>query len=200
MMPPTRGALFTVRRRIGLARHGHELLKRKHDVLIIEFFKILKLVRKEREALQREYTRAANMLAQARALESDLRIQSASLAVQRMAPVELNVTNIAGVRIPDITMTQTAAEDGGAAVQLYDSLLLQDVGTAYRNVLDRIVRVAAREAALRKVLFEIGKVKRRTKALSDIVIPDLEHENAHIVNALDEREREEFLRVKLRLG
>ncbi|HIH24319.1 TPA: V-type ATP synthase subunit D [Candidatus Woesearchaeota archaeon] len=196
MMPPTRGALFTVRRRIGLARHGHDLLKRKHDALIIEFFKLLKLVRRERDALQQEYTRASNMLAQARALESDLRIRSASLAVQRMAPVELRMKNIAGVRIPDII----APPADNTTVQLYDSLLLQDVGTAYRKVLDRIVRVAAREAALRKVLFEIGKVKRRTKALSDIVIPDLEHENAHIVNALDEREREEFLRVKLRLG
>lgn len=191
MMPPTRAALITVRRQIAIARHGHDMLKRKQDALVLEFFKLLKLVAKEREELLREHTRAARMLAQARALESDLRIRSASLAVQRAAPVMLRVRNIAGVRIPEIERTQEAD-----ASPLYDSLLLQDVGGAYRRVVERVVRVAARETAMRKVLLEIRKVKRRTRALSDVVIPRLETERGRIMAALDEREREDLLRVR----
>lgn len=194
MMPPTRGSLHLARKQILLARRGYELLKRKQDALIMEFFKLLKLVLLEREALQREYARAAHMLAEARALESDLRIKSAALAVQEIAPLTLSVRNIAGVRLPEIA--QDAANSNAAKEPVYDSLLLQDVGHAYRNVVERTLRVAARETALRKVLIEIRRVKRRTKALSEIVIPRLESEMQRILLALDEREREDFLRIR----
>jgi V/A-type H+-transporting ATPase subunit D len=193
MIPPTRSHLQRLRRQLLVARHGHALLKRKQDALLLEFYKLWRLALAQRRQLQEEHARAARLLAQARALESDLRIKAAALAVQEAAPVQITVRNVAGVRLPEL---------GGVAeraVPRYDSLLLQDVGAAYFRVIEAVVRLAARETALRKVLLEIKRVKRRTKALEEVVIPRLQEERQYVVLSLDEREREEFLRIRKRI-
>lgn len=128
---------------------------------------------------------------QARALESDLRIKAAALSIRQSSPVELTVKNIAGVRVPDIKKIDREQEH-----PLYDTLLLQDVGTAYEQVVDDVLTIAAKETALKKILNEIKKTKRRAHSLEHIFIPQLEQSVAYIQFTLEERERESFSLLK----
>jgi V/A-type H+/Na+-transporting ATPase subunit D len=189
---PTRSELLRTKKRIKLAKKGHELLKRKQDSLIIEFFKLLKEIKEQQEQLQGQYGRSLRMMSEARALESDLRIRAASLAVQEAAPVQLQVKNIAGVKVPVITATRESEQP------IYDSIMLQDVGSAFLEVVHLITALAAKETALRKILLEIKKTKRRAHALQHILIPQLEGAKSHIQFELEERERENFSRLKRR--
>jgi V/A-type H+-transporting ATPase subunit D len=190
---PTRSEFLRTRKRILLAKKGHDLLKKKQDSLIIEFFKLLKEVKADRDALQTQYATALRKSNEARALESDLRIQAAALAVQQVAPVTLKIRNIAGVKVPSITR-----ESSDAVHPAYDSLLLQDVGNAYLDVVEYVLSLAAKETALRKLLIEIRKTKRRAHALEHILIPQLTAAKKHIQFELEERERENFSRLKRR--
>lgn len=187
---PTRNELLKAKRRILLARKGHELLKKKQDSLIMEFFSLLKEVKGKREQLQKAYASAARKLKEARALESDLRMKAVAMAVTRHAPLTLETRNIAGVRLPQITLEK---EQG---IAVYDSLLTQDVGQAYQGVIRQAVDLAAQEAALRKLLIEIKKVKRRAYSLEHRFIPDMQAAVQHVRFSLEEREREEFSRLK----
>lgn len=159
----------------------------------MEFFRLLKDVKEHRDQLQERYERAQRLMDQTRALESDLRIESAALAIQQGAPIELNMKNIAGVRIPTISAKEQAHD-----FPLYPNMAIQDLGLAYREVTDMILKLAARETALRKMLSEIRKTKRRTNALEHILIPKLEFSLRQIQSNLEEREREEFSRLKQR--
>ena len=188
---PTRSELLRLKKRITLAKKGHELLKKKQDSLIIEFLKLLKEIKEEERALHREYTRALLQMNRARALESDLNIKASTIAVQEAAPVEIDIRNIAGVKVPAIR--QPARER-----PTYDSLLLQEVGTAYMSVLEMAIALSAKETALRKLLLEIRKTKRRAHALEEIFIPELLATRNRIVMNLEERSREEFTRLKMR--
>jgi len=190
---PTRGELMRTRKRIALAKRGHELLKRKQDSLVIEFFKLLKDVKAGHEALRSEHARAQRMMSEARALESDLTIKASALDVQKTAPIAIAVRNIAGVRVPSITRLGSVP-----AKPVHESLMLQDVGNGYSDVVELILLLAAKETALRKVLLEIKKTKRRANALEEVFIPELERVRLHITFELEERGREEFTRLKKR--
>ncbi len=190
---PTRSELLKLKKRIVLAKKGHELLKKKQDSLIIEFFKLLKEVKERHRALQETYASASRQMDHARALESDLRIKAAAIAVQEAAPVQLDIRNIAGVRVPMVTRIEQERER-----PLYDTLLLQETGGAYSKVLELVIDLAAKETALRKLLIEIRKTKRRAHALEHIFIPELIATRDRIVMNLEERSREEFTRLKMR--
>ena len=190
---PTRSELFRVRKRAKLARKGHDLLKKKQDALLLEFFRLLKESRERHDALQSAYLDADRRMREARALESDLRIRAAALAVAEGAPARNAVRNVAGVRVPEIRR-----EPGVRAGPVADTLLIQDLGLRYGVVVDRVLEAAARETALRRVLAEIKRVKRRSLALEKILIPRLQSQESRIRLELEERGREEFVRLKKR--
>jgi V/A-type H+/Na+-transporting ATPase subunit D len=190
---PTRSELLRTKKRIVLAKKGHELLKKKQDSLVIEFFRLLKEVRTLHLQLQERYASASRQLDQARALESDLRIKAAAIAVRQAAPIEVQLKNIAGVKVPQISRVEQSRDTTS-----YDSLMLQDVGTAYIGVIELVLQIAAMETALRKILIEIKKTKRRAHALDHILIPELMHTKGYIQFQLEERAREEFTRLKRR--
>ena len=189
----TRSELLKTRKRIKLAKKGHELLKKKQDSLMIEFFKLLKDVKAQRDTLQAHYVLAIRRMNEARALESDLRLRAASLAVKQSAPLRLEIRNVAGVKLPQITLLHDERE-----YPTYTSIMLQDVGTAYQKVIEDVLALAAKETALRKLLIEIKKVKRRAHALEHVLLPQLKEVAKHIQFELEERAREEFSRLKRR--
>jgi V/A-type H+/Na+-transporting ATPase subunit D len=188
---PTRSELLKLKKRIVLAKKGHELLKKKQDSLIIELFRLLREIREQQKDLRLKYASAVLQMNKARSLESDLRIKAAAIAVQETAPVDLGVKNIAGVKVPVLKHEERASPR-------YDSLLLSQTGGAYLDVLDLAMNLAAKETALRKLLLEIRKTKRRAHALEQIFIPELLAAKARITSELEERAREEFTRLKRR--
>lgn len=189
----TRSELLRLKRKGALASKGHDLLKKKQDSLMLEFFRLLKEVRSARGDLQERYSRAQRMINRARAVESDLDIKAAALCVPQVAPFRVEVKQLAGVKIPTIVIEREQPE-----LPLFDSIMLQEVGEAYRKVIEGILQLAARETALRKVLLEIRKTKRRSQALENVLIPRLESAAKRVMLELEERSREEFSRLKRR--
>ncbi|MBV6343598.1 V-type ATP synthase subunit D, partial [Candidatus Magnetobacterium casense] len=94
---PTRSELIELKKRIALAKNGHKLLKKKRDGLILEFFQILKDVKKERAEVADIYRKAAHRMNVARMLESDIKIKSIALATSEKASVAVSKKNIMGV-------------------------------------------------------------------------------------------------------
>ena len=98
---PTRSELLKTKKRIVLAKKGHELLKKKQDSLVIEFFRLLKEIKEQEKELQAKYVQALRRMSQARALESDLTIKAAALAVQQSKgkrAATVRITHAAGCR------------------------------------------------------------------------------------------------------
>lgn len=194
---PTRSELLLLKKRIRLARTGHNLLKKKRDGLILEFFNVLKLAKDVRKNLVAAYNVALQKVNIARAIDGDLAIKSISLALKSLPIVEVATKNIMGVKVPKISFPEFRKSifERGYGITSASSKI-DEAAIAYEMVTEKIVKAAEVELTLRKLLREIEKTKRKVNALELITIPRLEQTAKYIRFRLEEMERENFSRLK----
>jgi V/A-type H+-transporting ATPase subunit D len=194
---PTRMELLKAKARIKLAKNGHKLLKQKRDALILEFFKILKKAQDLRTELNDSMTEAYSSMAIAQAHHGLADIEAAALSVKKISGVNIEVRNIMGVKIPRIEATQT--ERGllkrGYSV-LGTSAKIDEAADNFEKATDLILKVAETENAIRKLIREIEKTKRRVNALEFVLIPRLTDQAKLISFRLEEMERDSFVMLK----
>jgi V/A-type H+-transporting ATPase subunit D len=100
-----------------------------------------------------------------------------------------------GVRVPVLTVEQQSPE---LPYSLADSSAKFDVmGERFKEALNAIVRLAEIESTVKRLALEIEKTKRRVSALETIVIPRLDATARFVKLALEERDREDFVRLKM---
>lgn len=195
---PTRSELIALKKKIKLARSGYNLLKKKRDGLILEFFEVLKKVKESRSELTGIYKEALYKMSITRTVDNDLHIKAIALAIQQSPEVSIAEKNVMGLRVPRIsasTVEKHFMERGYGL--LSSSISIDEAATAYEKVVDRVIVAAEVETTLKKLLREIEKTKRKVNALEQIVIPRMESSAAYIRMRLEEMERENFSRLKM---
>ena len=193
---PTRSELMELKKKIKLAKSGYNLLKKKRDGLILEFFEILKKVKNLRNEIVADYIIALQKMNLARIIESDLTLKSAALAISQRPEINVGKKNIMGVIVPkvdDIKLQKKALERGYG---VFTSVSVDETALQYEKVVEKIVKAAEVETSMRKLLQEIEKTKRRVNALEFEVIPRMEKTRAFISLRLEEVERENIFRMK----
>lgn len=191
---PTRMELMKIKDRKKLAVKGHKLLKQKRDALIMEFFKIFSKASDLREKLNEELYNAYQHMALLELRHGPLVLNIAAEGVDEPYAIQVKERNVMGVRIPEIKREKVS--------ELAYSTLATDysVDEAVKNfskILDMIIMLAETENALKRIIKEIEKTKRRVNALEYIVIPKLEEEGNQISLRLEEMEREGFFVLKM---
>ena len=194
---PTRMELIKLKKRIILAQSGYNLLKKKRDGLILEFFEVLKKVKSLRADLAKAYGDALSHINIARTLEGDIKVRSLALAVKDKPLIEIQTKNIMGVTVPKIHAKYSEKhflERGYGAMS--SSAVIDKAAQSFDQVVIKIIEAAEVETALKKLLVEIEKTKRRVNALEFEVIPKLKKQKAFIQMRLEEMERENVFRMK----
>ncbi len=193
---PTRSELLKLKKQIKLANSGYNLLKKKRDGLILEFFEILKKAKTLREELVNEYKIALEKMNIARTFEGDLKVKSVAMAIKDIPDVKLATKNIMGVKVPKIESSEIKKAFMERGYGIYNSSAIDEAATAYEKVVEKIILAAEVETSMRKLLNEIEKTKRRVNALEFVVIPNLDGIKAFIQLRLEEMERENIFRMK----
>jgi len=70
----------------------------------------------------------------------------------------------------------------------------------FTKALDTIARLAEIENAVLRLAAEVRRTQRRVNALDKIFIPDYKETVAYIEDVLEEREREQFVIMKMAKG
>ena len=194
---PTRSELLQLKKKIKLAKTGNNLLKKKRDGLILEFFSILKAAKDVRKELIASYAAALHKINISRAIDGDLAIKSISLALKSLPIVDVATKNIMGVKVPKISfgeVKKSVFERGYGITSA--TAKIDEAALAYETVVDKVLAAAEIELTLKKLLKEIEKTKRKVNALELLTIPRLEKSAAYIRFRLEEIERENFSRLK----
>ena len=193
---PTRSELLKLKKQIKLAKSGYNLLKKKRDGLILEFFEVLKKAKTLREELVNEYKIALEKINIARTLEGDLKLKSTAMAIKDIPDIKLTTKNIMGVKVPKIESSEIKKAFMERGYGVYNSSSIDEAAGAYEKVVEKIILAAEVETSMRKLLNEIEKTKRRVNALEFVVIPKLDKVRSFIQFRLEEMERENIFRMK----
>jgi len=193
----TRLELIETRGKIRLAEKGRKLLTQKRDVLVLEFFKILKEAKDLRTELNSRMASAFEALAMARAYHGVLEVENIALAVEKAPLILVESKNVMGVQIPRIkgSYVSKSLSDRGYSIQ-GSSAKIDEAASAFEKSLEIIIKLAETENALKRLIKEIEKTKRKVNALDYIMIPNLKKNQAYILLRLEEMEREQFMSLK----
>ncbi len=197
---PTRMELIKTKERIALAGKGHKLLKQKRDALILEFFKILKKSQDLRGELAKKMATAYHSVALSQIYHSFHELQNVSLSMKKDISVDIEVKNVMGVKIPYLT-NEVDPNSFSTTTQFYSvgstSAKIDNAVVQFNEVLDLVVKLAETETAIKRLITEIEKTKRRVNALEFILIPRLNEQKRSISFRLDEMERDSFVSLKV---
>lgn len=189
--------LINTRKSMLLASKGHSLLKRKREVLVIEFLKLLKESTNDRAYLQEMLQRAYKSVTVASTYVGDFELQQVANYVKEPKPVAISVKNIMGVKIPEIERSRESVDilDRGYSI-ISTSIAVDDVNESFNEAINTVIDIAKREQGLKRLVVEIDKVKRRVNALEYILMPNLDRQARYISMRLNEMERDTFSALK----
>ncbi|HEU4798828.1 MAG TPA: V-type ATP synthase subunit D [bacterium] len=194
---PTRMNLLQRKQQAQIAGQGVDLLKRKRDALVADFFNIVRQSLAARERLTKACEKAYVMLALAKAWEGRESLEAAAMADRREVLVNIEVRNVWGTKIPEVEVKEvrrSLLERGHNPATT--SARTVESATDFEEVLRAILEVAATEIKLKKIGEEIKKTTRRVNALEQVVIPRLRSEIRFITAVLEQRAREDVFRLK----
>ena len=194
---PTRMNLLARRSQARLARQGADLLNRKKDALLHEFFALVGVVYELRtrltETLRREMTEAVI----AEAVHGSHALAAAAAAAHADLQVTLTPRSLWGVRIVDLQHDyQPRGLLAGPASPRSTALAVDEVAAGFERIVRDMLDLAPRELRLRRIGEDIRRTNRRINALEQQVIPRLEAQARQITQILEERARDDVIRLK----
>lgn len=194
---PTRMNMLALKAQAGLAIQGVDLLKRKRDALVAEFFAIVKKTLTAREELAGSCGAAYRSLILVKAYEGKEAVESLALAGKREIVLDVKTRSVWGVKIPEIgELDFVRGPLGRGYSPTGASLRAELTAKQFERILSLLVAIAGIEARLRRVGAEIKKATRRVNALEQVVIPRTQAQIRFIRGVIEQREREDIFRLK----
>ena len=190
---PTRMNLLARRGQYALATRGVNLLQKKRDALVQEFFTLVQAALEARRQLNEAGREAHMALILAKSFDGPQAVEILSLSVPGVSNVRVELENIWGTRVPDLT----ADWPPGAVVSpLFVGGQTLAAQAAFRKLGRALLRASNTESRLRRIGEEIKKTARRVNALELAVIPGLRSQIRYIRQVLDQQEQEDIFRLK----
>ena len=192
---PTKGNLNAAKRSRALADNGYELMDRKRNILIRE---IMDLIDEAESLQQRIDSTFSEAYASMRLAEISMGGSAESGA--NVVPIDdsfsIRFRSVMGVELP-VVSAEPEEPSGPPYGLAFTSSDLDDAYFKFAEVKDLIRELAETENCIYRLAYAIKKAQKRANALQNIVIPGLDSEIARISDALEEKEREEFVRLKV---
>ncbi|MBI5788482.1 MAG: V-type ATP synthase subunit D [Candidatus Schekmanbacteria bacterium] len=196
---PTRMNLLAKKAQIKLAKQGVDLLKKKRDALVKEFFAIVQILLEARKKLEKTAGNAYRSLMIAKGIDGDQALNSAAAAGKRDVKIGIDRKILWGLEIPEvhkegINFRRELLGRGYSITGV--SARVDMAGENFEEILNQLLDIASVEVHLKRLGQEIKKTSRRVNALEQTLVPRLTSQTRFIKNALEERAREDTFRLK----
>ena len=190
---PTKGNLMAAKRSRTLAQTGYELMDRKRNILVREMMALLDDASAVQKGIDEVFRSAYAALARAN-IELGLCDRIAE-GVEPDNSLDIRWRSVMGVELPHIPGRSPAPRpDYGFA---YTSPAFDLAYIEFARVKDLVRKLAEIETSIYRLAEAIKKSQKRANALKNIVIPNFDSTIRIITEALEEKEREEFVRLKV---
>jgi V/A-type H+-transporting ATPase subunit D len=192
---PTKSNLISAQGSLDLSQKAYELLDRKRNVLIREMMNLIDEARDIQERIGSTFATAYQALQMANITMGISTVEDISLSIPEEMGVEILFKSVMGVEIPKIRYNK---EDLKAHYSFFHTSSAMDVALHNFQIVKYLIfELAEIETSIYKLASEVKKTQKRTNALQNIQIPKYKDLVKFIQDALEEKDREDFFRLKM---
>lgn len=192
---PTKANLIKAKGRLNFSEKGYDLLDKKRTILIQEIMQLVKeaeLIEKEIGQMFREAYEALQQVCISMGLNH---LEEFTLSVVPEMSFEIRAKSVMGVDIPEVIYTEKNGKILSSG--FYENNPALDIAIRkFNDVKYLSYHLAQVETTAYKLSLEIKKTQKSANALDKIQIPRLKEEIKYIQDTIEEKEREEFFRLK----
>ena len=192
---PTKGNLIVAKNTLALCRQGYELLDKKRNILVREMMGLVEKARKIQDQILETFQEAYRALQLANVTMGISVIEQIGYAVPEENGVRIREQSVMGVEIPTVSLEETELQPR-YGFRMTNSTL-DAARQKFEKVKYLVAELAEIENAVYRLATNIRRTQKRTNALKNIMIPRYEEATKQIANVLEEKEREEFSRLKV---
>ncbi|MDT7891823.1 MAG: V-type ATP synthase subunit D [Thermoproteota archaeon] len=191
---PTKINLIRLRRSLAFARRVKKILEDKREVILHELEKLIDEISEESKKVWDSLFEAYDALYSAYMSMGPLNVNSLAITTPQKLAIEMKEENLMGVKVPRIKLVNL--EKNPQYGFLDSSSALDKAVKKFQEILPMLISNAEKENAIYRLAEELKKTQRQVNALKYVIIPNYEKMIYNIGNALEEREREDFVRLK----
>lgn len=193
---PTKGNLILAKNSLVFSKQGYELMDKKRNILIRELMELIDSAKDIQAELDETFSAAYRALQKANIEMGIYNVEELSHAIPEENSIRIKTRSIMGTEIPLVEYDEK--KDTTPSYGFYDTRLSLDEACKHFNkVKELTIRLSMIENAAYRLATNIKKTQKRANALKNITIPYYSTLTVTIANALEEKEREEFTRLKV---
>ena len=192
---PTKGNLMLAKNSLALAHQGYDLMDKKRNILLQELMSLIDEAKEIQEKIDTTFTKAYACLQRANIEHGISKVQELAYTVPIEESIRIQTRSIMGTEIPHVKYDAKQNDLTYSFSTTHESI---DIAReAFREVKDLTIKLSMVENAAYRLATNIKKTQKRANALKNITIPMYSTLVYTINNALEEKEREEFTRLKV---
>ena len=192
---PTKGNLMLAKNSLALARQGYDLMDKKRNILLKELMSLIDEAKDIQEEIDQTFTKAYACLQRANIEHGISKVRELAFTVPIEDSIRIQTRSIMGTEIPHVKYD---AKQNDLTYSFSTTRESIDIAReAFREVKDLTIKLSMVENAAYRLATNIKKTQKRANALKNITIPMYSNLVYTISNALEEKEREEFTRLKV---
>ena len=192
---PTKGNLMLAKNSLALARQGYDLMDKKRNVLLKELMALIDEAKEIQEQIDSTFTKAYACLQRANIEHGISKVQQLAFTVPIEESIRIQTRSIMGTEIPHVKYDE---KENNLTYSFSTTSESIDIAReAVREVKDLTIKLSMVENSAYRLASNIKKTQKRANALKNITIPMYTNLVHNINNALEEKEREEFTRLKV---
>jgi V/A-type H+/Na+-transporting ATPase subunit D len=192
---PTKSNLLVLKKQLAFAEEGYDLLEQKRQILIFELMSRLSRARDAEQNVAEAIRRAFAALREAQLDSGSDVIDRTALAVKMDHQIDISDQHLMGMKIPRLTVRteQVSVQFGVGGTSANTDVAM----SRFVEVLPLLAELAELENTVMRLARELRKTQRRCNALSKTFMPSYRETITYITGALEERERESFVILKM---
>ena len=180
---------------LALAKQGFDLMDKKRNILMREIMNLISQASEIQTEIDSTFREAYGLLQRANIEMGIHEVEEISFSVPVEDSIRIKTRSVMGTEIPLVEYKPKADEPTYAYYSTTQAL--DQARIAFEKVKDLTIRLSMIENSAYRLAANIKKTQKRANALKNITIPMYEALTKNIQNALEEKEREEFTRLKV---
>lgn len=190
---PTKGNLINIKKSLSLAKLGFDLMDRKRNILIREMVSLMDTAKSIRDEIESTYAQAYQALQKANITLGI--IENIANGIEIENGLHITYRSVMGVEIPKVSIKTTQPKNVYGFTGTNSQFDIAYI--SFEKAKNFTVLLAEVENSVYRLANEIKKTQRRANALQNVNIPQFEEAIKFITDSLEEKEREEFSRLKV---